>query len=73
MQNFFAGTGLTKFGNKDSDGLVNFVEDSADTLEKVFIVLGEPKSAMYLGQKLYEYYGLDVKIPALGEVVEIEL
>ncbi len=59
--------------HKDSDGLVNFVEDSADTLEKVFIVLGEPKSAMYLGQKLYEYYGLDVKIPTLGEVVEIEL
>jgi metallo-beta-lactamase family protein len=59
--------------HKDSDGLINFVESSADTLKKVFIVLGEPKSAMYLGQKLYEYYGIDVKLPTLGEVVEIEL
>jgi metallo-beta-lactamase family protein len=59
--------------HKDSDGLVKFVESSADTLKKVFVVLGEPKSAMHLGQKLYEYYGLDVKIPTLGEVVEIEL
>lgn len=59
--------------HKDSDNLIKFVESSADTLKKVFIVLGEPKSAMHLGQKLYEYYGLEVKIPTLGEVVEIEL
>jgi metallo-beta-lactamase family protein len=59
--------------HKDSDGLVKFVESSAESLKKVFIVLGEPKSAMYLGQKLYEYYGLDVKLPTLGEVVEIDL
>lgn len=59
--------------HKDSDNLVKFVESSADTLKKVFIVLGEPKSAMHLGQKLYEYYGLNVKIPTLGEAVEIEL
>ena len=59
--------------HKDSDNLVKFVESSAQSLKKVFIVLGEPKSAMYLGQKLYEYYGLDVKLPTLGETVEIEI
>ena len=39
-------------GHKDADGLLNFVEDMQDTLKKVFVVMGEPKSAMFLVQKL---------------------
>jgi hypothetical protein len=59
--------------HKDSDNLVKFVESSHETLKKVFVVLGEPKSAMHLSQKIHEYYGLDVKIPTLGESIEIDL
>ena len=59
--------------HKDSDHLAKFVESTHETLKKVFVVLGEPKSAMYLSQKIHEYYGLDVKIPTLGESIEIDL
>ncbi len=59
--------------HKDSDNLVKFVDDAHETLQKVFVVLGEPKSAMHLSQKIHEYYNLDVKIPTLGESVEIDL
>lgn len=59
--------------HKDSDHLVEFVSDSANTLEKVFVVLGEPKSAMFLGQRITEHYNIPVKLPELGETVEIEL
>src|SRR3990167_472579 len=31
-------------GHKDSDGLLNFVQDTQDTIKKVFVVMGEPKS-----------------------------
>jgi metallo-beta-lactamase family protein len=59
--------------HKDSKHLVEFVEDTADTLKKVFVVLGEPKSSMFLAQRLVEYYGLDVQLPEVDEVVEIEM
>ena len=31
-------------GHKDSDGLIDFVEKTSDTVQKVFVVMGEPKS-----------------------------
>ena len=57
--------------HKDSDHLVEFVGSMVKTLKKVFVVLGEPKSAYYLGQKLHEEYGVDVTVPEKGDVVEI--
>lgn len=59
--------------HKDSQHLVQFVESSADTLNKVFVVLGEPKSAMFLAQKINEYYDIPVKLPELGETVELDM
>jgi metallo-beta-lactamase family protein len=57
--------------HKDSDHLVEFVGSTASTLKKVFVVLGEPKSAYFLGQKIHEEYGVDVVVPEKGDVVEI--
>ena len=58
-------------GHKDSDGLLNFVADLQDNLKKVFVVMGEPKSAMFLVQKLRDNLGIDARIPETGESVTL--
>lgn len=45
-------------GHKGSDALVEFVAGSKDTLEKVFTVMGEPKSTMYLAQRIRNELGI---------------
>lgn len=59
--------------HKDSDHLIEFVESTAHTLKKIFVVLGEPKSQNFLAQKLMDIYGLDVEVPERGDIVEIEI
>ncbi len=59
-------------GHKDSDGLVSFVENTADTLQKVFVVMGEPKSSMFLVQKLRDNLGIDAIAPELKDVVILD-
>ncbi len=58
-------------GHKDSDGLLNFVEDAQDTLKKVFVVMGEPKSAMFLVQKLRDNLGIEAYAPEQGSNVTL--
>ncbi len=59
-------------GHKDSDGLLNFVEEMAETLKKVFVVMGEPKSAMFLTQKLRDNLGINAYAPEQGSSVTLE-
>jgi len=56
-------------GHKDSDGLINFVESTQETLKKVFVVMGEPKSSMFLVQKLRDNLGVDAYTPEEGSSV----
>ncbi len=56
-------------GHKDSDGLVRFVEDTSDKLKKVFVVMGEPKSSMFLVQRLRDNLGVDAYAPDRGDSV----
>ncbi len=56
-------------GHKDSDGLLSFVEDTQDTVKKVFVVMGEPKSAMFLVQKLRDNLGISAYAPEQDESV----
>jgi metallo-beta-lactamase family protein len=58
--------------HKDSDHLVEFLAGTASTLKKVIIVLGEPKSAYYLGQRIHETYQLPVTVPEKGDVIELD-
>lgn len=58
--------------HKDSDHLFSFVEDMADRVKKVFVVLGEPKASFFLTQRLRDYLGLDATVPERGESVELE-
>ncbi len=59
-------------GHKDSDGLLNFVEDMQESLKKVFVVMGEPKSSMFLVQKLRDNLAIDARAPELGSSVTLE-
>lgn len=59
-------------GHKDSDGLLSFVEDMQDTLKKVFVVMGEPKSSMFLVQKLRDNLGIEAYAPEQGTSVTLD-
>ncbi len=59
-------------GHKDMDHLIEFVETGAETLKKIFVTIGEPKSSMFLAQRIRDYLGLDTVVPKPGEEVELE-
>lgn len=58
--------------HKDSDHLYEFVGSTASSIKKMFVVLGEPKSAYYLAQRIKEGYNLDVIVPEKGDTVELD-
>ncbi len=58
--------------HKDSDHLLEFVSNSRDTLKLVFPVMGEPKSAMFLAQKIQDNLAVDAYNPKQGESVILE-
>lgn len=58
--------------HKDSDHLVEFVASTAPSLKRVILVLGEPKSTYFLGQRIHEEYGVPITTPEKGDVIELE-
>ncbi len=60
--------------HKDSDHLVSFVEDAAKggDLKKVFTVMGEPKSSLFLVQRLRDELDVKAEYPEYGESVELD-
>jgi len=59
-------------GHKDSDHLIEFVQEIADTVKKVFVVMGEPKSSMFLTQRLRDFLGVQAYAPEENDVVELD-
>lgn len=59
-------------GHKDSDHLLEFVEDMQDTVKQIFVVMGEPKSEMFLVQKIRDNLGLNAFAPEQGSSVVLE-
>lgn len=57
--------------HKDSDHLVEFVSFNEKKLKKVFVVMGEPKSALFLVQRLRDYLGVDATHPEQGEEFDL--
>ncbi|MCX6751428.1 MAG: MBL fold metallo-hydrolase [Candidatus Nomurabacteria bacterium] len=60
-------------GHKDGDGLFHFVEDMQKVVKKVFVVMGEPKSEMFLVQRIKDNLGIDASAPLQGESVLLSL
>jgi len=58
-------------GHKDSDGLLEFVSKSASTLKKVFVVMGEPKSSLFLAQKIRDNLDIEAVVPTKGQSFEL--
>jgi metallo-beta-lactamase family protein len=57
--------------HKDSDHLLEFVEQTKDTVKKVFVVLGEPKSSLFLVQRLRDYIGVNAIMPERSKKYEL--
>ncbi|MDO8482007.1 MAG: MBL fold metallo-hydrolase [bacterium] len=59
-------------GHKDRDGLLDFASGAGDTLEKVFVTMGEPKSSLFLAQRLQDFLGIETIVPEKEQSFEIE-
>ena len=58
--------------HKDSDHLIDFIEHAAEgPLKQVFVVMGEPRSSLFLTQRLRDYLGITAFAPEEGDVVEL--
>ena len=66
----------TNFGysaHRDRDGLLEFVHRNADSLQKIFVTMGELKSSTFLAQRIRDYIGTDVSVPEAGTKTTLEL
>ena len=59
--------------HKDSTHLQEFAAGARETLKQVFVVLGEPKSCIFLAQRLKDHYGINTTIPEPGQSFELEM
>jgi metallo-beta-lactamase family protein len=59
--------------HKQSDDLIDFVAQMSEKemLQKVFVVLGEPKAELFLSQRIRDYVGIDTSVPTEGESVDL--
>jgi len=57
--------------HKDSDHLVEFVSKGKATLKKVFPVMGEPKSSLFLAQRINDELGIKAEYPEKGKRYEL--
>ncbi len=60
-------------GHADRDQLIEFIADAGESLERAFVVMGEPRSSIFLAQRAHDFLGVDAYVPHRGESVEIEL
>jgi metallo-beta-lactamase family protein len=58
--------------HRDTNGLFDFVDGMKDTLQKVFVVMGEPKASAFLSQRIHDYLGLNATVPRLRESTELD-
>jgi metallo-beta-lactamase family protein len=61
--------------HKDSDNLLAFAEKAGESgkLKKIFVVMGEPKSSLFLVQKIKDNLGMDATYPEYGQSFELEI
>ena len=58
--------------HKDSDHLVEFVNNDQKVAEKVFVVMGEPKSSLFLVQRLRDELDVDAIHPNLNDSFDLD-
>jgi len=60
-------------GHADRDQLMDFVESAGDSLERVFVTMGEPKASNFLAQRLRDFMDVNAVVPDAGATFTIEL
>jgi len=58
--------------HKDSEHLVDMIADTAETVKKIFVVMGEPKASLFLVQRLRDYLDVDALYPERGKPYLLE-
>lgn len=58
--------------HKDSDHLVEFASGTADTMKECFVAMGEPKSSLFLAQRLRDELGMNAIFPEKGRKYDLE-
>ena len=59
-------------GHAGSDDLVSFAHNFKDSVQHVYCAMGEPKSAMFLAQRLRDYLGVTATAPEEGDQVTLD-
>jgi metallo-beta-lactamase family protein len=59
-------------GHADRDQLLQFVETAGETLERVFVTMGEPKASLFLAQRIHDFLGTEAVVPKKEERFHIE-
>ncbi|MHB0977819.1 MAG: MBL fold metallo-hydrolase [Minisyncoccota bacterium] len=57
----------------DSNALVDFVSHTASTLKQAFITMGEPRSSIFLAQRLNDELNVKAIVPERGKRYELDL
>ncbi|MFY9461732.1 MAG: MBL fold metallo-hydrolase RNA specificity domain-containing protein, partial [Candidatus Sungiibacteriota bacterium] len=55
----------------DQEQLISFVEEARDSLERVFVIHGEPDAAFNLMNMIQDRFGVPAEVPSYGEKVEL--
>ncbi len=55
----------------DMNELYDFVKNTADTVKKIFVVQGEPRSSLFFTQRLRDFLGVNAVAPKFGNSFEI--
>ena len=56
----------------DREQLLTFVESAGGSLERVFVTMGEPRSSLFLAQRIRDFLGTDAVAPNAGESFDID-
>ena len=59
-------------GHADRDQLLDFVEKAGESLEKIFVVMGEPKASLFLAQRIKDFLGINATVPEALQSFDIE-
>lgn len=59
-------------GHADRDQLIEYVAHGCERVKRVFVAMGEERSALFLVQRLRDYLGVDAVAPTPNERIEIE-
>lgn len=59
--------------HKGSDDLLAFVEQTKDSLKRVYVAMGEPKASLFLAQRIRDYLDVDAVVPETDQTYRLDI